>query len=909
MLRTCPRCSRVNPAEALFCYEDGSPLAHDGIPGRGPGAAAKSFPFPFVFPSGRSCRTFDELALALLDDMAATFELLQNSVLTNFFAGLGRADLSAVARSAARSPDLSQALDRLVEHLPTQILAPPKLHLAPAQVNLGALSVGQERTWELHLVNQGMRLLRGSVRCDCFWLSVGEGAGASRKLFECFQEMRLPVHVRTRQLRAQSQPLEGRLVIETNGGNATVLVGLELPIQPFPPGVLAGATTPREVAQKAKAAPAAAAPLFEQGEVARWYESNGWTYPVQGPSAAGLGAVQQFFEALGLTSPPRVEINTQTLSLKGRPGDQLSESLRLWTQEKRPIYAHAVSPSPWLRVGAVKLEGRFAGIEMLAVVPDRPGETLHTTLTVIANGNQRFPVSVALEVGGRRSAVVGALAAPEAPEVLEVLPARPSRRERTRRQEPVLDVLPADEEPRPRRRRMGARVLLHALPAVFLALGIMTALVHDLVTRALHGGPDTSAATLIAIQFHDKDEVVELGSGGGVKAVDGGGNTRLATWEGSMRFGLVTRGSGGGGLWPLGGGSKRLTFDEQGRTNNTCIRLDGRELLFGERPFRLSNGQTIDNWPGRWQERSQPTAGEGRQSVWVYDNEQVFITQTVELVAGEQSGVQDTCLVRYRIENRDGRPHNVGLRFLLDTYIGSNDGVPFLIPGARRLCDTMLDLRTAEEIPAYLQALEKEDLADPGTVVQVRLKVGGGLEAPGRVTLGAWPDPQLRSRDPRCKQEKTLWEVPVLPIKTLRPGDSAVTMYWLEQVLPPGGKRDVGFACGLGSVSGGESKGQLGLTLGGSFTPGGELDLTAYVPNPTAGQTVTLTLPEGLTLLGSKPEQPVPPLPANAATRFSPVTWRVQPGQEGEYNLSVSTSTGATQTKRVVIKSRGIFGS
>ena len=39
-------------------------------------------------------------------------------------------------------------------------------------------------------------------------------------------------------------------------------------------------------------------------------------------------------------------------------------------------------------------------------------------------------------------------------------------------------------------------------------------------------------------------------------------------------------------------------------------------------------------------------------------------------------------MVRYQIENKDTQNHKVGLRFLLDTYIGANDGVPFTIPRA-----------------------------------------------------------------------------------------------------------------------------------------------------------------------------------------------------------------------------------
>ena len=88
------------------------------------------------------------------------------------------------------------------------------------------------------------------------------------------------------------------------------------------------------------------------------------------------------------------------------------------------------------------------------------------------------------------------------------------------------------------------------------------------------------------------------------------------------------------------------------------------------------------------------------------------------------------------------RPHRVGLRFLLDTFIGANDGVPFLIPGRNQLCDTHLDVQ-GTDVPLYIQACESDDLAHPGTIARIQFVLGGGLAPPDRVTLGAWPNADL----------------------------------------------------------------------------------------------------------------------------------------------------------------------
>ena len=57
MAITCAHCSRVNPAEAAYCYFDGSAL--NSHAGGGPvNVGSVRFPAPFIFPTGRSCGTY-----------------------------------------------------------------------------------------------------------------------------------------------------------------------------------------------------------------------------------------------------------------------------------------------------------------------------------------------------------------------------------------------------------------------------------------------------------------------------------------------------------------------------------------------------------------------------------------------------------------------------------------------------------------------------------------------------------------------------------------------------------------------------------------------------------------------------------------------------------------------------------
>jgi hypothetical protein len=367
----------------------------------------------------------------------------------------------------------------------------------------------------------------------------------------------------------------------------------------------------------------------------------------------------------------------------------------------------------------------------------------------------------------------------------------------------------------------------------------------------------------------------------------------------TMRFGLVML--QGGKEVGQGVTLKRLTFDPWGRTNNTCLRFDKKD----ERLFGGAGGRWADSEAKTWKD-DDGREHDGVRSVWVCDDHKVEVAQLVERVRGVQSRLLDTCRVRYQIQNRDTKAHTVGLRVLLDTYIGGNDGVPFTIPGDSALCDTQKDLPAqarGKKLPDFLQALEKPDLAHPGTVAHLKLKLED-LEPPARVTLGAWPNEKLRVLVRKnADGPSTPWDVPLLSMKALDLNDSAVVIYWKESPLKPGQKREVGFEYGLWGLASQGSR--LALTVDGAFRPGGELTVVAYVNAGPEGddETVSLELPEGFQLLEGDNLQRVPPLARGAKSNNRPVTWKVQAGPTGKYKLKVHTESGQSQTVPVEIRS------
>jgi hypothetical protein len=878
MAQTCSKCSRINPADAAYCYFDGNVLAGHGRNGGRVAMGTQPFLNAFVFPSGRQCRNFDELAVACQEEWAAARDLLQQGYLESFLGGLGRSDLAMAAREAAHFPDRDRGLDQLLAKLPSHVLDVPKLRAEPLEVNLGTLPIGQDRQFQLRLENQGQRLLYGSVTVDdCVWLTLGDAAGAHEKLFQFGHDAVIPVHVRGKQLRAGIKPLEGRLVIESNGGAVTVMVRVQVPVKPYPDGPLAGATTPREVAQKAKAAvdksraggtkkeSAEVAAHFEKGKVAAWYKSNGWTYPVQGPSASGLGAVQQFFEALGLTPPPKVEISERSVALQGMAGDPLRHTLEVASPEKRPVYAHGVSDSPWLEVGRARLNGRTATIPLVVPsVPDRPGQKLTAQVTVTSNGQQKFVVPVTLTVGQDFNFAAAAAAPPpppakEAPVAALLAP------------EPV--AAPAPSKPPVRRPAAGIGIV-HLVPAALLALALFGVLVYDLVSPA-------SAVVLPEQAGRGAAIVAEAADTEYTDLVDTRPRLGIDFTE-TARFGILMLDEKD----PENPKKhKRLTYEENGQSNNTCVNIEGQEHLFGQ-------------LPGKWVKNKKLLKAKNRQR-WTSSMdyaEKINVTQVVDLVPG-QSRLLDTVLVRYTIVNQSNLPRQVGLRVMLDTFIGANDGVPFRIPGRPTFLETKEDF-DQKQIPDYVQAWERPDLKNPGTIAHLGLK---GIELAGiqveqieMMRICRWPG----NMDIRWK-----WEPEAINQPPDKPKDSCVVLYWAERKMEPRERRDMAFTYGLNSISSVQSKNsELGLTAGGSFRLGGEFTLTATIKNPRSGQKVTLKLPAGLALApGQSLEESL-----GGGGDYTQVSWRIRSTEVGDRVLEVSTA-GVKETYKVRITTKSIF--
>jgi len=657
-----------------------------------------------------------------------------------------------------------------------------------------------------------------------------------------------------------------------------VLIRAEVPVTPFQLMPLSGALNPRQIASKAKANAKESAILFENGSVAKWYESNGWSYPVQGPSASGVGAIQQFFEALGLTPPPKTFINQTVVNLEGVPGQELAFELTVGTEEKRPVFAHGFADQSWITAKNPKLTGSSAILGfVIPQVPDRPGELLVSKIVVTSNGNQKFLVQVNVQVSGKyvasRSEPLPELVFTKQPVFVPNAPPPTDIPE-------AEDTIKVDSTLRKKSKGPNSSIpLIHFVPFAGLVSLMVILLIADAVGVGVGGktqggssvAKNESSQSSFGYSF-DLDKKAEL-----MLDFSHKGKSR------NYRFGLFAADKKDP-KDPLK--NLRLTYDQEGDSNNTRVRIDDSDFLFAQLKSTSITEDKEDAQKRVWRVSCD----------YLLKGERIKVSQFVQIVPGSQSGHLDTCIIRYTVENKGKNSHKIGLRMMLDTFIGSEDGVPFVVPGTDGFVTKFTEFNQ-KDMPDFIEAMQFQNLDAPGVIAHLGLK---GFQLPD-----CEPEPLYKlylGENPGSKEFGYDAEASDLAIKKGTDGsrftDSVAFLYWNERDTNPGEVREFVFSYGLGEISkpDGSSGGKLSVTTGGNTNAGKTFTLTALVKDATKGQAVIIALPEGVNLAsGETKEKTI--VEVDKATQMSQVSWRVSASKAGVYSLKVASGQFSSQTK------------
>jgi hypothetical protein len=392
MVQLCSRCQRANPDAAIFCWFDGVVLQQGATPPQ------LTLPREFSFPSGRRCRTYEELVQGCQQEWATARVLLRSGTLGAYLAGIGRHDLAHAAAESSGAPDPDIALHQFIAQLPATLVQGPRLELSPRRLVVERLRPGEQRQVTLTLANQGKGVLQGKVAVSDggAWLRTTDGSGEVAVKTERTQQITLQIDGRGL---TASQGYTAKLTVVTNGGVAEVPVGLEVGAMPFSRAPFAGVASPREMAEKMKASPKQAVPILESGEVSQWFRANGWAYPVVGPTARGVAAVQQFFEGMGLSKPPPLLLSQNQVQAVCVGPEPIQGAVILYTSAKKWVYAQADSDVRWLRV-VPNVSGPQQAQLVYQIDPSAldSGKVYNGTIQLTANAGQKLVIPVQVAV-------------------------------------------------------------------------------------------------------------------------------------------------------------------------------------------------------------------------------------------------------------------------------------------------------------------------------------------------------------------------------------------------------------------------------------------------------------------------------------------------------------------------------
>jgi hypothetical protein len=207
-----------------------------------------------------------------------------------------------------------------------------------------------------------------------------------------------------------------------------------------------------------------------------------------------------------------------------------------------------------------------------------------------------------------------------------------------------------------------------------------------------------------------------------------------------------------------------LIFDQDPRTSFVTLSADGRQSKLGDAAdFRVATARTDTG-----------IRIEFRSSSCV-------VRQLLDFAKSEGASLADGLRVTFEIENISERDMSLGLRYLIDTWLGEKSGAHFALASKPRV---------AEET-AITPSSEDAWVSSPGDKASFMVQFAGpGVDRPDKVILANWK---------RISDSSWDFDVNALRNFTLVPysiNDSAIALFWNPVSVARGGSRRIAFAMG-----------------------------------------------------------------------------------------------------------------
>jgi hypothetical protein len=207
-----------------------------------------------------------------------------------------------------------------------------------------------------------------------------------------------------------------------------------------------------------------------------------------------------------------------------------------------------------------------------------------------------------------------------------------------------------------------------------------------------------------------------------------------------------------------------LVFDQDPRTSFATLSADGRQYKLGDSSeFRATAARTETG-----------VRIEFRSSSYV-------VRESLDFARSEGSALADGVRVSFSLENISEREASLGLRCLLDTWLGEKSGAHFATDKRPRI----------SEETAILPTDADTWLASPGDKASFMVQFAGpGIDRPDRVLLSNWKRLSDASWGFDANPQRNFTLVPYSI------NDSAAALFWDPLSVPRGGTRKLSFAMG-----------------------------------------------------------------------------------------------------------------
>ncbi len=308
-------------------------------------------------------------------------------------------------------------------------------------------------------------------------------------------------------------------------------------------------------------------------------------------------------------------------------------------------------------------------------------------------------------------------------------------------------------------------------------------------------------------------------------------------------------------------------------TSYTTIRINGQNYVFG-RATKKSSGAGI---PGG--EIIFGPALNGNQLLTQCQYGQIMADQILDIARSPSTGAPDTARIIYRFTNQGSEPVEIGVRTLLDTMLGTNDGAPFRIGETEIISDLSLN---KDQYPDFWQAFDS--LSKPSVIAQGSLK-GEGITQPDKVIFTNWGKPAAKPWDFQLEPGRDFTRLGEDEL------DSAVAMYWNPRKLNPGEEYEVVIYYGLGGISFAPGNTFLGISAPAEvqYNIGSSRNYSVILYLEHRGEAkaknvkVKLSLPKGLETTTGKPEIHLNELTPGITKQF---VWEIKPNGSFQGNTA-----------------------